>query len=324
MKVAVIGGTGFLGHHAVLELLRRGHQASSLSLRDVALGAWHPREVPAVFGDVFAMPRAELVPLLHGHDALVYAVGPDDRIVPPAPALDYFRDRLVLACAKVISAARDAGVRRCVVLGSYFAHFARAWPQLRLAEHHPYIRCRLEQEDAAIAAGGDAMVVCVLELPFIFGTAPGRVPLWEHVLIDHLRGPWPVMFPRGGTNMISVQHVAEAIAGAVERGRHGARYLVGDENLSWRQMLSIMLQAMGRRDRVLTIPTVFATWFGRLTKWRQALSGREAGLNPAMLFQDLLAQETCFDPVPAAAELGHGRGGLAEAIRETVHACMTR
>ena len=71
-----------------------------------------------------------------------------------------------------------------------------------------------------------------LELPYVFGSIPGRIPLWAP-LIDYLRSPFPLFFTKGGTNMISVIHVAEAIVGALEEGKAGEIYLVGDENISW-------------------------------------------------------------------------------------------
>jgi hypothetical protein len=37
----------------------------------------------------------------------------------------------------------------------------------KLAEHHAYIKCRLEQAECTIKAGGDSMAVMILELPYI-------------------------------------------------------------------------------------------------------------------------------------------------------------
>ena len=90
MKVFIVGGTGFLGYYATLEFLRRGHQVDTISLPDIELGDWFPKEVGVKYGNVFEMPHEELTELFQGYDGMVYAVGPDDRYTPDAPAYDFF------------------------------------------------------------------------------------------------------------------------------------------------------------------------------------------------------------------------------------------
>ncbi len=322
MKVFIVGGTGFLGYYATLDFLRKRHQVSTVSIPDVELGDWYPKDVSVTYGDVFKMSHDELVKLFNGYDAMVYAVGPDDRVIPKAPAYQFFHERLVDACTRVVVGARDAGVKRCVVLGSYFALFDRLFPDRKLAEHHPYIKCRVEQAESVINAGAGKMDVMVLELPYIFGTMPGRTPLWKDILVNRLKKMNPVAFPKGGTNMIAVEHVGEAVVGAIEHGRHGSRYTVGDENLSWTEMLAIMLKAMGEDKKIITIPTFLATLYGMALKNKEAREGKEGGLDHARLMEDLQSQYLYFDPAPVAEILGFQRGGVRESIQKTIAACM--
>lgn len=322
MRIFIVGGTGFLGYYSTLEALRRGHKVSTMSIPDVELGSWFPKDVDVSYGDVFEMTHRKLVQALGGYDAMVYAVGPDDRVVPPAPAYEFFHKRLVDACTRVVGSARDAGVKRCVVLGSYFAYFDRLWPERCLRDRHAYIKCRVEQEESVIREGEGDMDVMILELPYIFGAMPGRVPLWRDVLVKRLENMNPVVFPKGGTNMIAVEHVGEAVVGTVEQGRHGDRYPVGDVNMPWKEMLTIMLSAMGLKRRILTIPTFLATLYGRYLKRQEAKKGKESGLDPAHLFADIQSQYLYFDPAPTAEVLGYGRGGVREAIEKTIKACL--
>lgn len=323
MKVFIVGGTGFLGYYATLEFLKRGHDVTTISLPDIELGDWFPKDkVEVKYGNVFKMPNDELIEVFRGYDAMVYAVGPDDRVIPPAPAYDFFHERLVVSCTKVVEAARDAGVKRCVVLNSYFAYFDRIWPEKKLAEHHPYIKCRIEQADSVIKAGGDKMDVMVLELGYIFGTMPERIPLWKDVLFERLRKMPIVMFPKGGTNMIAVEHIAEAIVGAIEQGEGGKRYTIGDENMSWKEWLRIILDTMGLEKRkILTIPTFLGTLYGKKLRKEDAKEGKEGGLNHARLFKDIQSQETYLDPTPSIKALGYKTGGLRESIIKTVKRC---
>ena len=72
--------------------------------------------------------------------------------------------------------AKKCGVKRCVVLGSYFAWLAKERPDMQLCDKHPYIRSRVEQEEVAFKYADDDMGVAVLELPYIFGTSAGQTP----------------------------------------------------------------------------------------------------------------------------------------------------
>ena len=321
MKIMIIGGTGFLGYHSLLEFRKRGHTVSTISIPDVKLENWFPKEVEVNFLNVFEQEESVLIELFNGFDALVYAVGPDDRVTPPAPAYDFFHDRLVIACGNVVDAARKAGIGRCVILSSYFVYFDRIWPELNLAKHHPYIKCRVEQTERVIQAGLGEMDVIVLELPYIFGSMPERIPLWKEVLLDRVLAMKIVFFPKGGTNMISVQHVAEAVAGAVERGEHGQKYLIGDVNLSWREMLNIIFKTLGIKKRIVTIPAVLAALYGKRVKKSDQKKGNESGLDLARLFQDIQSKELYYNPSNSAEKLGYNRSGVEEAIRETVRKC---
>lgn len=106
MRVFIVGGTGLLGYHAALEFLRRGHEVQTAAIPDIELGSWFPREIRVHEADVFSLDPRRCARLFEGFDALVYAVGPDDRHTPPAPAYDYFHARLVDGCGRVVAAAR--------------------------------------------------------------------------------------------------------------------------------------------------------------------------------------------------------------------------
>jgi nucleoside-diphosphate-sugar epimerase len=178
MKVLIIGGTGFLGYHAAQVLLEHHHEITVVGLPPSPPDGLFPPKVSVIICDIARLIDSELTDLMRGHNAIVFAAGVDDRTTPKKPAYPFFFKHNVESVRRVFSLARQAGVKRGVVLGSYFAYFHRLWPELELRRRHPYIRSRVEQAAAAIEAGGEAMEICIIELPYIFGSMPGRVPLW--------------------------------------------------------------------------------------------------------------------------------------------------
>lgn len=318
-KVLMIGGTGFLGYYAIRELLKLNYEVTILALPPLPAEGLFPPEVKITLADMNKLTDDEVGALLKGQDAVVYAAGADDRVVPKRPAYPFFYKHNVEATRRLISIAKNAGVKKGVVLGSYFAYFAREWPQLELTKHHPYIRSRVEQEEAAISAGGSEMEVMILELPYIFGSMPGRTPIWKP-LIDYIRSTGILFYTRGGTNCITVEDVGAAIAGAVERGRGGQRYVIGGQNLTWVQLLGKLSRLTGKEKKVVTLPNglvTVGTVFVKLIHW---LEGKQSGLDPIQLVK-LQTANTFFDATIAQKELGFGSGNLDEALQKTVKAC---
>ena len=321
MKIMIVGGTGFLGYHSLLEALKRGHEVNALAIDDVELGDWYPKEVNIEFGDVFELSEEDLLERFSGYDWMIYAVGPDDRITPNAPAYEFFHTRLVDAVEKVTTAARKAGIKKIVILNSYFAYFDRIWPEKGLSKHHPYIRCRVEQAEKVIAAGKNEMSVIILELPYIFGSMPNRIPLWKNVLLDRFARGKIIFFPKGGTNMIAVEHVAEAIIGALEHGEHGKRYTVGDENHSFNEMLEMMMSAIGENKKIINIPRFLAVLAGMMIERDFKKKGLEGGLDIKFLMRDIMTHDLYFNPEDAVKKLKYNRGGIKESILKTIKAC---
>jgi len=320
-SVIIVGGTGFLGYYAALEFLKRGYRVASLAIDDVELEDWYPREIDVLEGDVFTMKSGELEDCFSGFDAMVYAVGPDDRVVPEAPARRYFKEKLVDTSTRVFEAAVKAGIQRAVLLGSYMHYFHRELPHLKLAQRHPYIRARIEQAEAVLRVSQGRMETMILELPYIFGSMPNRIPLWKEVLCDRLLRMNPIFYPDGGSTMVCVESVAQAIAGAVELGEHGKMYPVGDQNLRWKEMFSIMFSTIGVQRRFIHIPYWMAVPAGRYMMWKESRRSKEPGLHLAYVFKDIISQEFYLDAKKSANQLGYGSCDVRAAIARTAEAC---
>jgi nucleoside-diphosphate-sugar epimerase len=319
MKVFIIGGTGFIGYHAVLEFLKRGHQVSTLALPPLPEDDLLPVEVDIRLVDINELSDDAVQDIFDGQDALVFAAGADDRTIPKAPAYEFFYDANVRVPQRLFRLAREVGVKRGVILGSYFAYFDRIWPEKELSKHHPYIRSRAAQIEATQQAADPDMDLMILELPYIFGAMPGRTPLWAP-LVRYIRYPFPLLYPGGGSNAVSVKRVAEAIVGAVERGQGGEIYQVGDENLTWVDLLTRLGAAAGLKKRIITLPNWIVRLGMGIVEQFIHFQGKEGGLD-LVRFSELQTSETFFDPSPTREALGYGSGGLDEALRETVEAC---
>jgi dihydroflavonol-4-reductase len=316
-RVFVVGGTGFLGYHTIQEFLKEGWEATALGLPPAPPANFFPAGVQTILRDLDIISDEELISLMRGHEALVFAAGLDDRYTPHKPAYPKFHHANVEIPVRVLRLAVRAGVNHAVVFGSYFAYFDRLWPEMKLAERHPYIRSRVEQELAVTTLPG--LDVGVLELPYIFGDPLGRRPLW-YPLIKYIRSAPLIFYTRGGTACISAKTVGKAAFGAIEQGQSGTCYPIGQENLTWTQMLERIAQVDKRKISVAILPG----WMIKLGMFGVSiihkLEGREAGLN-FWYFSQLQTAETFLNPHPSQDALGYTGSDLDAAFRETVLAC---
>ena len=121
--------------------------------------------------------------------------------------------------------------------------------------------------------------------------------------------------------MIAAVHVGEAIIGALEHGEHGKKYLVGDGNHSFNEMLENMMSAIGARKKIVNIPRFLAVQAADMIEKGWKKKGLEGGLDAKYLMRDIITNDLYFDPSDSVKKLGYNRGGLKEAIKATMKAC---
>ena len=169
------------------------------------------------------MTDEEIQEIFKGYDAMVYRLGPDDRVIPKAPAYEFFHQFLVEQCGRIVADARIAGVKKCVVLSSYFCYFDRLWPELHLSNRHVYIKCRNEQAERVIKGGRfHGGLHFGITVYFWCDAETTRVPLWKDVLfVAFTKNESCDVHQRGIQHDQSVEHVGEAIVGEWKMGNTG-------------------------------------------------------------------------------------------------------
>ncbi|MBQ9551510.1 MAG: NAD(P)-dependent oxidoreductase [Clostridia bacterium] len=259
MNVFMIGGTGLLGCEAAKVLIEKGHKVTSVALPPLPVGAPIPKEMDIILEDINKKTDAEVEELLKGNDVFIFAAGVDERVEFPAPVMDYYYKFNVAPLERIFPICKKVGVKRAVVLGSYFSYLSKLRPDMKLTDRNPYFKSRIQQEQVCEAFCDDSFSCAVLELPYIFGTQPGRKPVWT-VLIEQIKMmdslPF-TLYPAGGTAMLTCRQVGQVIAGAAEREKAGFDAIpIGMYNMKWDQFLKIVYAArgMGYNRKIVSVP----------------------------------------------------------------------
>lgn len=241
MKVLVVGGTGLLGGHAALYLRDQG--------MDITLASRSAPQTPVLREFPFIAldyTRSDLdVSALGGFDALLFCAGHDIRHVDPACELDrQWHEHNTVAIPRFFAAARDAGVRRAVMLGSFYPQMA---PEL--IETNPYVRSRHLSDEGVRALNTPSFEAISVNAPFMVGHVPGLLnPMFE-AYTRYAQGQMPDIppfGPKGASNFMSTQSLSEALHQALVSGVPGTAYLVGDENLSFAEFFGLFFEAVGK------------------------------------------------------------------------------
>ncbi|MFN3866357.1 MAG: NAD-dependent epimerase/dehydratase family protein [Demequina sp.] len=322
MKVFMIGGTGLLGSETARELIAQGHEVSTLSLPPVPHGEQLPPEMSVELGNYLELTDEELSQHFSGCEGFVFAAGIDERVEGPAPVYNMFKRYNIDALDRLMRLAKQAGVRHCVIYGSYFSYADRSRPEMKLAFHHPYIRSRRDQEAMALSHADEDFSVGILEIPYVFGAQPGRKPVWVF-LVESLRSMKRfTMYPKGGTTMVTVRQVAQAAVGALVRTEGGTCYPIGWYNMTWREFLAIVHRHLGTPGkRIVTIPTWMYAASGRKTARAHEAAGLQAGLDPVE-FAQLQTTALFIDKNLACVPLGVTEDDIDAAIGESIALCV--
>src|SRR5690625_2984564 len=135
MKTLVIGGTGMIGTHIAAHLSAQGHEVTVAGRSRPAPGT-AATAYPALCGDYTTggFTTEQLAPF----EAVVFAAGNDIRHIPAGvePA-EFWEATQIGGVPRFAAAAKKAGVRRFVQIGSYY-HQVLA----ELVETNEYVRAQ--------------------------------------------------------------------------------------------------------------------------------------------------------------------------------------
>lgn len=176
------------------------------------------------------------------------------------------------------------------------------------------------QEEVCEAFCDDSFSCAVLELPYIFGTQPGRKPVWT-VLIEQIAfmDSWPfTMYPAGGTAMLTCRQVGQAIAGAAERKKAGFEAIpIGMYNMKWNDFLKIVYDARGMHDRKIVNVSPWMMKMGMLKVVKDYKKrGIDSGMDP-MNLPDIMDIDLFFNNV-YTKELGVEEDDIEAAIEDSI------
>lgn len=318
----MIGGTGYLGYFAVDELTNLNHEVTVIGLPPApSKDFFNNKKVDVRLVNISDLTEQELEALFSGFDILIFAGGADGRNSFPTPAINGFRKENVDATVRLIRTASKSKIKKVIILGSYYTAIERMFPELNILEDNPYILSRFEQNAGAFENAGKEMDVIILELPYIFGAAPGKGTLWGFY-IKHVLEKEEVFVPSGGTACVTARQVGQAIAGACNSHiKSHLRIPIADSNHSYKSIYGMFCNAL-KLERSLKIKSL-ETSLQDAKKQQDMIrnAGIQGAYDPVSMVY-LQNNKLHLDPAIGMDMLGYSKANMDEAIKETVEATL--
>jgi len=274
MRIAITGGTGFVGRHLARDLVARGHEAVLIARgKDRRDESIYRLPGASFFAADLSDPQ-ELIQAFAGCEAVAHCAGINREI----GAQTYQRVHIE-ATKNVIGAARNAGVRKIVLLS-----FLRARPDCGSAYHES----KWAAEEIFRASEIDFTV-------FKAGVIYGR---GDHMLnhLSHALYTFPVFGLVGMKDKpvkpLAVEDLVKVIAASLFDARlnHKTVSITGPEEITLREAVLRVADAIGKHPVLVRLPIAFQ----RIVAW--------------------LAERTMNIPLLSLAQLRILSEGLAEAL----------
>jgi dihydroflavonol-4-reductase len=318
MTVLVTGATGYIGSAVVRELLNRSEAVRCLVRKSSNLSNLEGLEVELAFGDI-----SDIESVRHAlrncqyvyHLAALYA-----NWLPNSGLMYQVNEE---GTRNVLAACKDAEIKKVVYCSSVAALGAHgktpadetARFNLKATRDHYYIsKFRAEQITLTFARQGLPLVIVNPSNPIgprdIAPTPTGALII--NIIKKKLPG-----YVNGGINLIDMGDCACGIVNAMEKGKPGEKYILGNRNVTIKEYFDLIVKVAGRgMSPPIKLPNWLAVFSGYGYEMLSYIT-RKPPLTSASWVR-VGSHYSWWDSTKARKILGLGQRPIEESLTEAI------
>lgn len=260
MRVALFGGTGFVGEYLVEALISAGHEPQLLVRPGSEAKVARARQCKLITGTL--SNEDAIAKTVDGCSAVIYNVG----ILRESPRQGVTFEKLQYQGAvDVIDAAVKAPAERFILMSANGIDSRKT----------PYQDTKFRAEEYLQESG---LNYTIFRPSVIFGDPRGKTEIATQLYQDMIRAPLPAIGfhtgfrPSSGPVMMSpihVKDVADAFVGALENPATFKRTISvgGAKSIAWPAMLESIAEAVGKKKLILPMPIAIMSFAAMLFDW---------------------------------------------------------
>lgn len=259
-KICVTGATGLLGTNVILKLLQNGYSVIALVRKKSSWLGEENENLKLIESDLLSYVSTHLTNI----DCIIHIAAEtrqnlincdEYRKVNYETVVNLSKYAEIMGVKKFlfVSTANTLGFGETALWGSEKA------PQIYPFTHSWYAQSKLAAEDYLLKNIKNTEVI-ILNPTFMIGAydskpSSGKIIFWA----------WKkkvIFYPKGGKNFVHVEDAAIGIVSAIEKGRNGEKYLLANENLSYREFFRKVNLITGQKPVMIAIPDKVLSFLG--------------------------------------------------------------
>lgn len=276
MNILITGATGFLGSHLCRRLVSEGHRVRAFTRPSSDRIWFKDLAIDYAVGDIIDI------------DSLHRAVENQDIVIHAAAHLSYWGKtrkyqtkvnvegtrNLCLACV-------DKQVQRLIHVSSVATVGIPNDPEVPADENFVFnldntgLNYHLSKQQAEVevlSQPDSPLDVVVVNPGTIFGVFGQQFRGSE--MVDKVHRSSVVPYFLGGINTVHVEDVVDGICSAIVQGKRGERYILGGENITFRQIAETAAACLGVKRVFVPVPPVVTGLAATIQEQIGALTGR--------------------------------------------------
>ncbi|MGH8179068.1 MAG: NAD-dependent epimerase/dehydratase family protein [Steroidobacter sp.] len=301
-RIFITGASGFVGG-AIAAALARTHEVHAMSrspASDASIKAVNATPVRCELG-------ATPADVLSGCDAVIHCAA----FVKQWGARKQFWATNVDGTSQLLNAARSAGVRRFIHMGTEAALF-RGQDMSGVDEDYPYPRhtpflyseTKAAAERAVLAANAPGFATISIRPRFVWGPGDQTILPALESMVRAGRFVW-IDAGRAHSSTTHIDNLVHGVTLALERGSGGNAYFVTDEGTTTlREFITALLATRGLTPPDKSIPGWLARSLGAMTESVWRLTGRKSEPPLTRFAAAMMSRDCTIKTEKARRELG--------------------
>ena len=320
----ITGAAGFLGSTVTKQLLDRGESVRAFTLPNDPATKYVPGNVEIIEGDLcnidtlepfFAVPEGTKTILIHC--ASMVTVNPDYN--------QKLMDINVGGTKNIIEKCLEHEECKKLVYVSSTGAIPETPKGQKIKEVTTFdidkvVGCysqskALATEEVLTAANNKNLNACVVHPSGILGPCDHAVGETTGTIIQILNGEMPLGI-KGSFNLCDVRDLANGCIMAADKGRKGECYILGNEEVTLKQLCTLLCRESGCKPIKFYLPLDIANIFAKKLEKKAKKTGKKPLLTTFSIYN--LARNNAFDYSKAKRELGYTARPYTNTVRDEV------
>ena len=269
MKVLVTGPDGLLGSNLIRELLSRGYSVTAMMENDKKSLTIENLPIQRIVANL--LNTQDIINATVGVDIVIHCAASTSMF----PARSEIINKVNIGGTQnIVDACKKNKVKRLIYVGTANSFGSGNLDNLGTeknlysSEHYglDYMDSKYKAQLIVLEnAKNGSLNAIVVNPTFMIGPFDSR-PSSGEMLLSVYKRKIPG-YTLGGKNFISVKDVAVAITNAITNARNGECYILGNENLTYKQAFEKIAKTIGVNPPRLKFPTKAVLAFGKINSF---------------------------------------------------------